>query len=79
MGTAVALALIWSLGGWGLEDVSQAHEVVTDRVSIASGQGQVFGITSGEGIARLVLGAGEQVVVMDAKGVTGFVQTTTRL
>jgi len=79
MGAAVTLAFIGSLGGWGLENVSQAHEVVTDRVSIASGQGQVFGITSGEGIARLVLGAGEQVVVMDAKGVTGFVQTTTRL
>ncbi|MDH5776132.1 MAG: hypothetical protein OEZ57_14585, partial [Nitrospirota bacterium] len=78
MGTAVALALIGSLGSWGWEGQSQAHEVVTDRVSIASEQGQVFGITSGEGIARLVLGAGEQVVVMDAKGVTGFVQTTTR-
>lgn len=58
---------------------SDAHDWVSDQVGISSQQGQLFGITSGEGIARLVLRAGEQVVVMEAKGVTGFVQTTTRL
>ncbi len=78
MGAAVSLALMWSLGGWS-GHASLAHEVTSDRVSIAVGQGQVFGITSREGIARLVLGAGEQVVARDAKGVTGFVQTTSRL
>lgn len=76
---AGSLALIGYLGVCGCLGVTHAHEVVTDRVTIASGQGQLFGITSGEGIARLVLGAGEEVLVSEAKGVTGFVQTTTRL
>jgi len=76
---ALSLVLIGYLGVWGCLGMSHAHEVVTDRVSIAFGQGQLFGITSGEGIARLRLGAGEQVLVREAKGVTGFVQTTTRM
>ena len=61
------------------QHVSQAHDLVPDRVGVAVRQGQLFGMTPGEGIARKRLDAGEQVLVMEAKGVTGFVQTTTRL
>ncbi len=77
--TVLSVALISSLvlGGW--HGVSDAHEVLTDRVSIATAQGQLFGLTSREGIARQVLGAGEEVLTIESKGVTGFVHTTERL
>lgn len=77
VGISLALVVCLGLGIGG--NGSEAHDVVADRVGITSGQGQLFGMTSGEGITRQVLGAGEQVLVMEAKGVTGFVQTTTRL
>lgn len=73
------IALVVFLGVGLCQDVSDAHEVVTDGVSITFGQGQLFGMTTGEGIARQALGAGEQVLALEAKGVTGFVQTTTQL
>ena len=56
-----------------------AQNVITDQVAITSGQGKLFGLTSGEGIAREILSSGEDVLVIEAKGVTGFVQTTIRL
>ena len=79
MKIVLSLAVIGSLifGGW--DGVSSAQKVLTDRVSITTGQGQLFGLTSREGIARQVLGAGESVLAIEAKGLTGFVQTTTRL
>jgi hypothetical protein len=55
------------------------QEVITDQVSITSDRGQLFGITSGEGIARKFLAAGEGILAVKAKGVTGFVHTTKRL
>ena len=61
------------------QNVSQAHEVLTDQVGLTVAQGKLFGVTSQEGITSKRLAAGEQVLVMKAKGVTGFVQTTTRL
>ena len=61
------------------QPICGAHDGLNDRVSIITHQGQLFGITSREGIARQVLGAGEQIVEIDSQGVTGFVQTTTRL
>lgn len=39
----------------------------------------LFGITAGEGIARQFLASGEDILVVEAKGVTGYVQTTKRL
>ncbi len=79
MKIVLSLAVIGSLvfGVWN--GVSSAQKVLTDRVSITTGQGQLFGLTSREGIARQVLGAGEEVLTIEAKGVTGFVQTTERL
>jgi len=56
-----------------------SQEVITDQVSITSERGQLFGITSGEGIARTFLAAGEEILAVEAKGVTGYVQTTKRL
>jgi len=55
------------------------QNVITDQVAITSGQGKLFGLTPGEGVARQFLVAGEEVLVIEAKGVTGFVQTSTRL
>jgi hypothetical protein len=56
-----------------------SQEVLTDQVSITSARGQLFGITSREGIARQVLASGEEVLVVEAKGLTGYVLTTRRL
>lgn len=72
---AVALAL-------GLLQVplsSLGQEIITDQVSLTVERGQIFGVTPGEGIARQFLASGETIVVMEAKGVTGYVQTSKRL
>ncbi len=74
----IFLALLVSFGV-AHQSICEAHDGLNDRVSIIAHQGQLFGITSREGIARHVLGAGEQVLEIDSQGVTGFVQTTTRL
>ena len=79
MKTAFTLAIIGYLGFAAGQGVSFAQEVLTDRVSITTDRGLLYGLTSGEGIARQVLAAGESVIAIEAKGLTGFVQTTTRL
>jgi hypothetical protein len=63
---------LWPGSGW-------SQELITDQVSITSSRGQLFGITSGEGVARKFLASGEDILVVETKGVTGFVQTTQRL
>jgi hypothetical protein len=73
----VPVMVLWGFAVWPLHVWSQ--EVVTDQVTIVSARGQLFGITSGEGISRKVLASGEDVLVVESKGVTGYVQTTTRL
>ncbi len=73
----VFLLIVLGLGAG--QSMSEAHDSVADRVGITLAQGQLFGITSEEGIARQDLGAGEHVLVMEAKGLTGFVQTSKRL
>ncbi len=78
MKTVSYIFIVWFVAGIG-QNVSHAHEVLTDRVGITVVQGQLFGITPQEGIARIRLAAGEKVLVTKAKGVTGFVQTTARL
>ncbi len=75
----LSLSIIGSLVIALWNDGSHAQEVLTDRVSITTSQGQLFGLTSREGIARQVLGAGEEVLTIETKGLTGFVQTTARL
>lgn len=56
-----------------------AQNVITDQVAITSEHGKLFGLTSGEGISREILASGEEVLVIETKGVTGFVQTSIRL
>lgn len=74
------LVLIMTLVGLGFwPDRAPAQEVLTDEVSITSERGQLFGITAGEGIARQFLTSGESILVVETKGITGYVQTTKRL
>ncbi len=58
---------------------SRAQEVLSDQVNIVSSRGEIYGITPGEGLARVLLGAGETIDTMESKGVTGFVLTNKRL
>ncbi|MGP0595050.1 hypothetical protein ACTRXD_21230 [Nitrospira sp. T9] len=73
----VPVMVLWGLVVWPLHVWSQ--EVVTDQVTLTSARGKLYGITSGEGIASKVLTSGEDVLVVESKGVTGYVQTTARL
>ena len=54
-----------------LADNAAAQNVITDQVAITSGQGKLFGLTSGEGISREFLASGEDVLVIEAKRVYG--------
>lgn len=56
-----------------------SQEPITDQVTVTVSKGRLLGIHSGEGIARISLAAGENIVAMKAKGITGFVQTSERL
>ncbi len=73
----------WFLAGCiGMESgqgISEARNVMEDQVGITVRHGQLFGLTAREGISRQFLDAGEQVLAIEAKGITGFVQTNTRL
>jgi hypothetical protein len=73
------LVMMVAVGSVFLGSHAAAQNVITDQVAITSGQGKLFGLTPGEGISREFLAAGENVLVIEAKGVTGFVQTSTRL
>lgn|GEM_PF-653991 len=79
MKRAFPLVLVVCLGMGVWQNVGLAHDVVTDQVSITSGHGHLFGMTPREGIARQALSAGEEVLAIEAKGETGFVQTTKHL
>ena len=56
-----------------------SQEQITDQVLVTVSKGRLFGIHRGEGISRVPLAAGEQVVSTQAKGITGFAQTSLRL
>jgi len=56
-----------------------SQERITDQVAVTVNKGRVLGIHRGEGIARIPLAAGEDIVNIQARGVTGFVQTSLRL
>ena len=56
-----------------------AQERITDQVSITLVRDRLFAATSGEGIIQLPLASGEDVQEIEAKGITGFVQTSLRL
>ena len=73
------IVMMMAMGSIFLASNGAAQNVITDQVAITSEQGKLFGLTSGEGISREFLASGEDVLVIEAKGVTGFVQTSTRL
>ena len=71
--------VMMAVGSVFLVSNAAAQNVITDQVAITSEQGKLFGLTSGEGVSREILASGEDVLVIEAKGVTGFVQTSMRL
>jgi len=73
------IVMMMAMGSIFLASNAAAQNMITDQVAITSEQGKLFGLTSGEGISREFLASGENVLVIEAKGVTGFVQTSTRL
>ena len=73
------IVMMMTMGSVFFASNAKTQNVITDQVAITSGQGKLFGLTSGEGISRKILAAGEDILVIEAKGVTGFVQTSTRL
>jgi hypothetical protein len=56
-----------------------AQEQITDQVAVTMLRDQVFAVTTGEGLIRVNLAAGEQVLLMEAHGVNALVITSTRL
>jgi len=73
------IVMMVAMGSVFLGSHAAAQNVITDQVAITSGQGKLFGLTPGEGISREILSSGEDVLVIETKGVTGFVQTSRRL
>jgi hypothetical protein len=73
------IVMMMAMGSIFLGSHAAAQNVITDQDAITSGQGKLFGLTPGEGISREILASGEDVLVIETKGVTGFVQTSTRL
>ncbi len=74
-----AIVILVAIAGVFFANNAATQNVITDQVLIISGHGKLFGLTSEAGVARDFLAAGEDVLVIEAKGVTGFVQTSTRL
>jgi hypothetical protein len=56
-----------------------AQEQITDQVAVTVLRDQVFAATTGEGLIRVNLAAGEQVLFMEADGVNALVITSNRL
>ncbi len=79
MRVPLGIVMMLAMGNVFVADHAAAENVITDQVAITSIQGKLFGLTSGEGISREFLSSGEKVLVIEAKGVTGFVQTSIRL
>jgi len=73
------IVMMMVMGSVFLASNASSQNVITDQVAITSEHGKLFGLTSGEGISREFLASGEDVLVIETKGVTGFVQTSTRL
>ena len=53
--------------------LSWSQERISDQVSVTVSNGRVLGIHRGEGIARVPLAAGEEVVMTQAKGINGVI------
>ena len=55
------IVMIMAMENVFLASNAAAQNVITDQVAITSGQGKLFGLTSGEGISREILASGEDV------------------
>ncbi|WP_447968386.1 hypothetical protein [Nitrospira sp. M1] len=75
LGVVVCLGIALALSGANV----WAQERITDQVEVTVSKGRVLGVHRGEGIARIPLASGEEIVNLQAKGITGFVQTSLRL
>lgn len=56
-----------------------AEERITDQVAVTVFRDHVIAVTSGEGLTRVDLSAGEEVAAVEARGLNALVQTSTRL
>ena len=79
MPRTLGLVMILGVGTGLFPPQAWTQEIISDQVMITSGQGRLFGITSGEGVSREFLTAGEEILAIETKGKTGFVHTTKRL
>ncbi len=55
-----------------------AQERITDKVAVTIGRHEVFAVTAREGLARVELIAGEDVLVVEARGLNALVATSKR-
>lgn len=55
------------------------QERITDDVAVTILRDQIFAATPGEGLPRVELSPGEQVVAVEARGINALVQTSMRL
>jgi len=59
--------------------VTVAQDKISDEVGVVVSGGRVLGVTSGSGLVRARLSAGETVVFTEAKGINAVAQTSDRL
>lgn len=58
---------------------AHAQEKISDEVAVTVAAGQLLGFTSGSGVVRARLSAGESVVFHESKGINAVAQTPDRL
>jgi len=59
--------------------LSNAQDRITDQVAVTVVRNQVFAITPREGLVRIGLSAGEEVLAVEARGLNALVHTSNRL
>lgn len=73
-----AMIAVFAIGSLLLRSTF-AEERITDQIGVAVLENKIFAATSGEGLVRVDLSAGERVIAIESRGVNAFVQTSTRL
>ena len=56
-----------------------AQEKITDQVAVIVMKNRIYAATTEEGLTRVELAAGEEVLAVEARGINALVQTSTRL
>ncbi len=62
-----------------LVSVCGAQGQITDQVGVVIQSNHVVGVTSGQGLVRFRLRAGEEIILAEAKGLNAVVQTSRRV